>query len=376
MSEEYQKGNNMDTKELFFKLLSFKSITPDDGGAFEFIKDYMKDFKSIRIDKEGVKNLFLYKKFGEGKHICFAGHIDVVPSGEGWDSDPFVPVEKNGYIYARGAQDMKSGVCAFLKACKECKKFDGTLSLLLTSDEEGEAKFGTVEVLNYLKKENFLPDFAVVAEPTCEKIFGDTVKIGRRGSINGYLTLKGKQGHAAYPDKSINPINLIAPILSKIAGIDLDSGDENFAPSKFVITDIRSGMQVTNVTPDKLDMMFNVRNSTKTSKSDIESFVHKNFKGFETEVRLKQSSKPFLTDRNSKIVKLMSKTIKECTKVNPCLSTSGGTSDARFFGEFEVETVEFGVKNDTIHSLNERTTLKEVEKLEKVFKNLINNLKG
>ena len=361
----------MDIKELFFKLLSFKSITPDDGGAMDFIEEYMDDFEAIRLDKEGIKNLFLYKKFGEGEHLCFAGHIDVVPPGEGWSSDPFKPIEKNGYIYARGAQDMKSGVCAFLKACKEAKDFKGTLSILLTSDEEGDAKYGTAEVLRYLKKEDFLPDFAVVAEPTCEKTFGDMIKIGRRGSINGKLELYGKQGHAAYPKKATNPINLIAPILPKIAGVNLDDGDENFEPSQFVITDIRAGMEVTNVTPNDLKMMFNVRNSTQTTASLVEHFVKEKFRGLPFKLDIKQSSKPFVTDKNSKIVKAMQNSIEIITGIIPKLSTTGGTSDARFFGEFGVDTVEFGVKNDTIHSVNERTTLKEVESLYKVFRDLL-----
>lgn len=364
----------MDIKELFFKLLSFKSITPDDGGALDFIREYMEGFEAVRIDENGVKNLFLYKKFGDGEHLCFAGHIDVVPPGDGWSSDPFVPTEKNGYIYARGAQDMKSGVCAFLQACKNTKEFNGTLSILLTSDEEGDAKYGTVEVLKELNKREFLPDFAVVAEPTCERIFGDTIKIGRRGSINGKLELYGKQGHAAYPKKATNPINLIAPILPKIAGVNLDEGDEDFEPSQFVITDIRSGMQVTNVTPNDLKMMFNVRNSTMTSANLVEHFVREKFKGLPYDLEINQSSKPFVTDRNSKIVKAISKSIRQILGMTPSLSTAGGTSDARFFGEFGVDTVEFGVKNDTIHSVNERTTLGEVERLYEVFKNLIKNL--
>ena len=364
----------MDIKELFFKLLGFKSITPDDGGALDFIEEYMSGFEALRVDKNGVKNLFLYKKFKDGKHLCFAGHVDVVPPGEGWRSDPFVPTEKDGYIYARGSQDMKSGVCAFLKACKEVKEFDGTLSILLTSDEEGDAKYGTVEVLKELKKRDFLPDFTVVAEPTSERVFGDTIKIGRRGSINGKLELFGKQGHAAYPKKATNPINLIAPILPKIAGVNLDEGDENFEPSQFVITDIRAGMEVTNVTPNDLRMMFNVRNSTLTSANLVEHFVREKFRGLPFNLEINQSSKPFLTDRNSKIVKAMRQSIKDILGVTATLNTAGGTSDARFFGEFGVDTVEFGVKNDTIHSVNERTTLSEVEGLYKVFKNLIKEI--
>lgn len=363
----------MELKELFFKLLSFKSITPDDDGAMDFIEDYMKDFQAVRVDKEGVKNLFLYKRFGDGEHLCFAGHIDVVPPGEGWSEDPFTPVEKGGFVYARGSQDMKSGVAAFLKACKDTKEFKGTLSILLTSDEEGDAYHGTIEVLKYLKEEDFLPDFTVVAEPTCEKAFGDTIKIGRRGSINGILKLYGKQGHAAYPEKSVNPIELIAPVLPKIAGVNLDNGDENFAPSKFVITDIRSGLEVTNVTPGDLKMMFNIRNSTKTTKEDVKSFVDRNFQGLKYDLNLSQTAKPFVTKRDSKVVKKLSTSIENICKIKPSLSTSGGTSDARFFGEFGVDTVEFGVKNDTIHSVDEKTTLKEVEDLCIIFKDLIKN---
>jgi succinyl-diaminopimelate desuccinylase len=196
----------MTTKNLFLKLLSAKSITPNDGGLIEFIEKYLDDYQTIRVDKNGVKNILLYKKFGEGKHLCFAGHLDVVPVGIGWDSDPFVPKEENGKIFARGTQDMKSGICAFLKAVKDTKKFNGTLSILLTSDEEGEAKHGTIEVLKHLKNIKFLPDFAVIAEPTCDSEFGDVIKIGRRGSINGKLTLNGIGGHAAYPYKAKNPI--------------------------------------------------------------------------------------------------------------------------------------------------------------------------
>ena len=357
----------MELKKLFEKLLRCKSVTPNDDGAFNFIEKYLLDFKIKRIDIEDTKNLFLYKKFGEGEHLCFAGHIDVVPAGEGWSSNPFEPTYRDGYIFARGSQDMKSGVSAFLKMAKELKNFNGTLSILLTSDEEGDAINGTVKVLEYLKEINFLPKYAIIAEPTSDKIFGDNIKIGRRGSINGVIEIKGVQGHAAYPQNSINPIHQIAKVLPNIGGIDLDGGDENFAPSKFVITDIRSGMEVTNVTPAKLKMMFNVRNSTKTDKRDVKNFVEKNFKGLNYTLNLSQTAKPFVTNRNSKIVKLLDKIVKSHSTTSPKLTTSGGTSDARFFGEFGVDTVEFGVINDTIHSVDERTTIHEVQKLYEIF---------
>ena len=361
----------LDTIELFIKLLSYPSITPNDEGALTFIRDYLDDFEAEWINKMNVKNLFLYKKFGEGPHLCFAGHIDVVPPGDGWESDPFVPKVKDGYIYARGTQDMKSGVAAFVQACREAESFHGTLSLLLTSDEEGEAKYGTLEVLKYLKERDFLPDYAIVAEPTCEEVFGDAIKIGRRGSINGVIEKVGKQGHAAYPEKAINPIHKVAQVLPHIAGVNLDEGDEFFAPSKFVITDIRAGMEVTNVTPGKLKMMFNVRNNTKTTKEDIEAFIDRYFKDMNYTLTLSQSAKPFMTDKDSKVVQVITSAIEEVTGIRTKYSTAGGTSDARFLAEFGVDVVEFGVKNDTIHAPNERTTIEEVERLKAIFDRVI-----
>jgi succinyl-diaminopimelate desuccinylase len=357
--------------ELFKKLIESKSETPDDGGLLDFIEGYLDGFTALRIDKEGVKNLFIYKKFGEGDHLCFAGHVDVVPAGEGWDTDPYEAVEKEGYIYGRGAQDMKSGVAAFVQAVKEAEHFNGTLSLLLTSDEEGPARFGTLEVLKYLEVKGMLPDAAIVAEPTCEEVFGDAIKVGRRGSINGVIEKHGKQGHAAYPEKATNPIHKVAQVLPHMAGIDLDEGDEFFSPSKFVITDIRAGMEVTNVTPGKLKMMFNVRNSTKTAKEDIEHFVHRYFKEMNYTLKLEQSAKPFMTDVDTKIVQHLDRAIKTVTGLNPNHSTAGGTSDARFIAEYGIDVIEFGVKNDTIHAPNERTGIDEVKKLYEVFGYLI-----
>lgn len=361
----------MNVIELFKFFIESKSETPDDGGLLDFIENYLSDFEAIRIDVEDVKNLFIYKKFTEGEHLCFAGHVDVVPAGNGWDTDPYEAVEKDGFIYGRGTQDMKSGVAAFTQAVKEAKAFNGTLSLLLTSDEEGEATYGTIKVLEYLKEKNMLPDSVVVAEPTCEDNFGDAIKVGRRGSINGYLTIKGKQGHAAYPEKAINPIHQLSQVLGNMAGVDIDNGDEFFSPSKFVVTDIRSGMQVTNVTPNELKMMFNVRNTTLTTQKEVREFVASHLDGLDYELKLTQGSYPFKTDTNTEVVKNIDRAIEDVTGIRPKHSTAGGTSDARFVSQFGINVIEFGVKNDTIHSINERTTVKEVEDLHKVFKTLI-----
>ena len=361
----------MNTLELFKHLIESQSETPDDGGLLDFIEKYLPEFTAIRIDIEDVKNLFIYKKFGEGDHLCFAGHVDVVPAGDGWDSDPYMLVERDGYLYGRGTQDMKSGVSAFTQAVKETQNFNGTLSLLLTSDEEGDAYYGTVKVLEYLQEKDMLPDYAVVAEPTCEENFGDAIKVGRRGSINGYITLKGKQGHAAYPEKAINPIHILAPRLLNMAGVNLDNGDEFFSPSKFVVTDIRAGMQVTNVTPNELKMMFNVRNTTLTTQKEVRKFVEKHLDGLDFELKLTQGSYPFATDTDTKVVQNIDKAIENITSIRAKHSTAGGTSDARFMAPMGIKVIEFGVKNDTIHSINERTTAKEVEDLYLVFKNLI-----
>ena len=357
--------------ELFRKLIQSKSETPNDGGLLDFVEQYLADFSAKRIDIEDTKNLFIYKKFGSGDHLCFAGHVDVVPAGEGWDTNPYELVEKDGYLYGRGTQDMKSGVAAFTQAVSEAESFNGTLSLLLTSDEEGEATYGTIKVLEHLKEIDFLPDAVVVAEPTCEEEFGDAIKVGRRGSINGYITLKGKQGHAAYPEKAINPIHNIASVLGDMAGVNIDDGDEFFSPSKFVVTDIRSGMQVTNVTPNELKMMFNVRNTTLTTQKEVREFVAKHLKKFDYELKLTQGSYPFQTNTDTKVVKNIDSAIENITGLKPKHSTAGGTSDARFVAQFGIDVIEFGVKNDTIHAINERTTANEVEDLYRVFKNLI-----
>ena len=362
----------LDVIDLFLKLLATKSVTPDDGGLLNYIENYLEDFEATWINEGGVKNLWLTKKFGEGKHLCFAGHVDVVPAGEGWDTNPFVPVIKDGYIYARGTQDMKSGVAAFVQSIRDMNSdFSGRLSLLLTSDEEGDGTYGTQIVLRHLKEINLLPDYCIIAEPTCEVEMGDAIKIGRRGSINGFLTLKGKQGHAAYPEKAINPIHNIATVLPKIAAHDLDNGDENFAPSKLVITDIRSGMEVTNVTPNSLKMMFNVRNSTKTTQESLKAFMAEQLFGLDYELELQQGSYPFITNRNSYIVNELTAAIEEETGIETKLSTAGGTSDGRHIAPYGIEVVEFGVINDRIHGLNERTSIKEVETLYNIFVNMI-----
>lgn len=384
------RRESLDSLEILINLLSKKSITPDEAGCFDYICSLLPEFSAVRVDFDGddssyaVKNLWLSKKFGNGAHIAFAGHVDVVPAGNGWDSEPFNPVLKDGYIYARGAQDMKSGVAAFVAAAMALERgeidFNGTISLILTSDEEGEGTHGTLHVLKFLKERGELPDFAIVAEPTCESVLGDSLKVGRRGSINGRFSIIGKQGHAAYPAKCLNPAHALAPLFSKLAGVDLDSGSEFFAPSKLVITDIRGGMQVTNVTPERVDVMFNVRNSNLTDANKVEQYIkgvlNELEDGFGYELSLRAGSLPFLTDKDSMIVKAMQSAVKEVLDIESELNTKGGTSDARYLSAFGVPCVEFGVINDRIHAVNERVSKAEMLGLTEVFKRVLGKFKG
>lgn len=372
-------SKKLDCVELTRTLITYPSVTPNECGIYDIIIQTLSHlpFEIIAQEKGGTKNLFLHTKDSQSQvgktHICFAGHIDVVPAGEGWSENPFGGEIKDGCIFGRGSQDMKSGVSAFVCAIRafleknidileSCK-----ISILLTSDEEGDGEFGTRYMLELLEKNNLLPTMAIVAEPTCEKICGDTIKIGRRGSVNGKITIFGKQGHVAYPQNCINPTELLGARLGDLAGVDLDSGDESFEASKLVITDIRGGMEVVNVTPDKLNIMFNVRNSPATSVEYIESYIKEVLDGLDFTLNLKQSSIGFITQRDSALVQTMQKCIQSVCGLTPTLSTGGGTSDARFFGARGIPVVEVGVINDTIHAIDERVPIEQIKQLENIF---------
>ncbi len=363
----------MDAVQILKKLISFKSLTPNDAGALDFCASVLPDFTAQRVDRNGVKNLILTRRYGDGAKICFAGHIDVVPAGDGWASDPFIASYKDGFIYGRGAQDMKSGVAAMLSVLSGngVSGFNGELSLLLTSDEEGDAADGTIAALEYLRQNSILPDYAIIGEPTAQIKAGDTIKIGRRGSINGVLVLHGVQGHAAYPQKCVNPAHILAGVLPKLAAHKFDDGDDSFSPTELVITDIRGGMEVSNVTPQSVKIMFNIRNSPLTTIDDIKSYIDNALSGdgVTYDLSIKQSSKPFIT--RSKLVEDAICAICVATGISPAISTSGGTSDARFFAEFGVPVVEIGVPNDRIHAIDERVNVADVEKLAQIYKSLI-----
>lgn len=370
----------MHTAEILKQLISFPTITPKEFGLYGWIEEFLgKDFVYERFDCGEVKNLFAFRDFNPSSeekklHFCFSGHIDVVPAGDHWQSDAFKPRISEGYLYGRGAQDMKGGIACFLNALKQLdfQVCNVVFSILLTSDEEGKAVDGTRFVLDTLQKRNFLPDLALVAEPTSENRIADIVKVGRRGSINGTLILNGIGGHVAYPQKCLNPIEALGERLGKIAGVYLDSGDEYFAPSQIIVTDIRGGMELCNVTPSDLKLMFNVRNSTMSDEKKLQDYLENVLEGLSYQLELQTSSKPFLTQ--SVFFPLLARSVQNITGYAPNPSTSGGTSDARYFASFGVDVLELGVLNDRIHAADERVKIQDLETLKEVFSDFLSTL--
>lgn len=388
--------------EILKKLIQYPTITPLEHGIYDYIRTLLPSFEALQAERNGVKNILLYKipegcksdVFKTMPHFCFAGHIDVVHPGGGatipkdskdnnssqnkgsWQYNPFLPTIHDGYIYGRGTQDMKGGIACFLRALQDFlaqNKSQIIFSILLTSDEEGDGIYGTRYMLDILKEKNMLPTHALVAEPTSEKLAGDTIKIGRRGSINGVIIIKGMQGHVAYPEKCSNPVELLGYRLGRLAGVYLDSGDEVFSGSKLVITDIRGGIEAVNVTPNDLKIMFNVRNSTMTTLQNVREYVDSVLIGLPYTLELKQTSKSFVTKDNT-LISLLQNAIYNTTQITPNLSTSGGTSDARFFSEYGIKVLEVGVCNDRIHAINERVALHDIERLQGIFYNLVQSL--
>lgn len=389
--------------EILKKLIQYPTITPLEHGIYDYIQTLLPSFKAIYSEKNGVKNIMLYKipetynmesNLDSIPHFCFAGHIDVVNPGGGatipnninindntqnkglWQYPPFTPTINNGYLYGRGTQDMKGGIACFLRALQDFIIHSNPqiiFSVLLTSDEEGDGIYGTKYMLEILKEKNMLPTHAIVAEPTSAKFAGDTIKIGRRGSINGIITINGKQGHVAYPEKCINPVELLGSRLGRLAGVNLDAGDDVFSASKLIVTDIRGGIEAVNVTPNDLKIMFNVRNSTMTTLQSVREYVDSVLIGLPYNLELTQSSKSFVT-RDSTLISLVQNAIKNAVNIVPELSTSGGTSDARFFSEYGVKVVEVGVCNDRIHAIDERVSLHDIERLQSIFSTLLHSL--
>lgn len=363
-------------------LISRHSLTPSDDGCQEILIQRLEKL-GFHVEKMrfGDVDNFWARRGNTSPVLCFAGHTDVVPTGplEQWESDPFTPAIRDGRLYGRGAADMKSSLAAFITAIEaflaQHPNHQGSIALLITSDEEGVAVNGTVKVVEALKARGELLDYCIVGEPTCTDKLGDTVKNGRRGSLSGNLTIKGIQGHIAYPHLARNPIHLAAPVIAELAQTEWDHGNEYFPPTTWHISNINAGTGATNVIPGKLNLLFNFRFSTASTVESLKAQVCKilDKHGLDYELRWELSGKPFLTPK-AELADALRHAIIETTGLEPQLSTSGGTSDGRFIADICKQVVEFGPRNATIHKLNENVEVEDLEPLSGIYQLTLENL--
>ena len=378
---------NFDELQLSKDLIRFPSITPIDAGAINYLAKKLKQlgFNCKILDFKDKKNPTiknLYARLGNKQpNLCYAGHTDVVPPGniEDWTVNPFKPTVKNNYLIGRGANDMKSSIACFLSAVnnflKNKKKINGSISFLITGDEEAQAINGTKKVVDYLVKKREKIDFCIVGEPTNPKKLGEMIKIGRRGSLSCNLEILGSQGHVAYPHLSKNPISSLIAICKKLKEKRLDKGNKHFQPSNLEFTGIHVDNTVHNVIPSRAKMQFNIRYNnfhTATSlkkmiNSAVNSICKKNKVKFKIEFLT--SGDAFLTKPDTTI-QMVKKIIKKITKVNTIFSTTGGTSDARFIKKI-APCLEFGLVNKTMHKIDECVSLTDLKKLTKIYQNIL-----
>ncbi|MBL8497365.1 succinyl-diaminopimelate desuccinylase [Nitrosomonas sp. JL21] len=371
-----------DTLTLAQTLISRRSLTPSDDGCQDILISHLEKhgFHIEKMHFDEVDNLWA-RRGTTAPVLCFAGHTDVVPTGplEHWDSDPFIPTIRDGRLFGRGAADMKSSLAAFITAIDaflmQHAQHQGSIALLITSDEEGIAVDGTVKVVETLKARGEMIDFCIVGEPTCSEKFGDTIKNGRRGSLSGNLTIRGVQGHIAYPHLAKNPIHLAAPAIAELAQTEWDHGNEYFPPTTWHVSNINAGTGATNVIPGTLHLLFNFRFSTASTVESLQSRVHDilDRHGLDYDLQWELSGKPFLTPK-AELAEALHDAIVTVTAIEPQLSTSGGTSDGRFIADICPQVIEFGPRNATIHKLNEHVELEDLEKLSKIYQGVMEHL--
>lgn len=363
-------------------LIARPSLTPDDSGCLDIIAGHLVKlgFSLERYDHSGVSNLWA-RRGVTAPLMCFAGHTDVVPPGPSgtWSSDPFLPEIRDGKLYGRGAADMKSSLAAFVIAIKrfirDTPQHGGSIAVLLTSDEEGDAVNGTVRVVEKLQERGERIDFCLVGEPTSTERLGDTVKNGRRGSISGRLTINGIQGHVAYPHLARNPIHLAVPALAELTATRWDDGNQYFPPTTFQISNVRAGNGVTNVIPGSMEILFNFRFASVSSPQDLQDRVHAMLDRHGLEYRLSWSppGKSYLTPR-SHLLEALADSIQDVTGLDTQLSTSGGTSDGRFIADVCGEVAEFGPINASIHKVDECVAVADLEPLAACYRGVLDRL--
>ena len=365
----------MGVLELTKELIRRQSVTPEDGGCQQLISERLSRIgfvcESIRCGE--VDNLWA-RRGTSAPLLCFAGHTDVVPTGplDEWESDPFTPSVREGVLYGRGAADMKSSIAAFLVAVEkfvaERPGHSGSIAFLLTSDEEGPSVDGTVQVVRKLKERNEHIDYCIVGEPSSVTTLGDMIKNGRRGSLSGRLTVRGVQGHVAYPHLVKNPVLILAPALAELASEKWDDGNEFFPPTSFQISNIHAGTGATNVVPGSLVLDFNFRFSTASSAESLKTRVSDILSrhSVEASIEWNLSGNPFLTQK-AELVSAVQGAIRKVVGMDATLSTTGGTSDGRFIAEICPQIVELGPVNASIHKLNEHIDLEALENLPKIY---------
>ncbi len=370
------------TLQLARELIARRSITPEDGGCQEVLAARLArvGFALEPVRRGEVTNLWARR--GDARPLlCFVGHTDVVPTGplEKWASDPFVPTERAGKLFGRGAADMKTSIAAFVVAVEQFvakhPSHKGSIALLITSDEEGPAVDGTSKVVELLKSRGERIDYCLVGEPTCVSRLGDTIKNGRRGSLSGTLRVRGVQGHVAYPHLAKNPVHLAAPALTELAATEWDRGNEYFPSTTWQISNIHGGTGAANVIPGEVEILFNFRFSTASSPEGLKRRVRTilDRHGLDYELEWSLSGSPYLTPRGT-LVETLSAAIRDVTGTTPEVSTTGGTSDGRFVAELCPEVVEFGPVNASIHKLNEHVDLSAIESLREIYQGLLKRL--
>lgn len=370
------------TLALLQALVARASVTPEDAGCQDLLVQALDGygFRAQWMNSGPVRNLWLRR--GESAPLfVFAGHTDVVPTGplEAWQSPPFEPAIRDGYLYGRGAADMKSSIAAFVTACQRLIKgnapITGSIALLITSDEEGPSVEGTVHVMRTLNARDERIDWCLVGEPSSSQRLGDVVRVGRRGSLNGRLIVGGVQGHVAYPDDALNPIHVFAPVAAKLAATRWDDGNAFFPATSFQFSNVRAGTGASNVIPGELEAEFNFRYSTESTRESLEQRVREllDDAGIRYRIEWSHSGEPFLTEQ-AELVAAVRAAIAEHCDIKPELNTAGGTSDGRFIAPSGAQVVELGHVNATIHKINECVRVADVEALSQVYESVMERL--
>lgn len=370
------------TLHLTQELVRRCSVTPDDAGCQALLIEHLKNSSfTIEATRDGNVNNLWARRGTTGPIVCFAGHTDVVPTGpvDQWESPPFEPTQREGYLFGRGTADMKASLAAFITATERFitmhPNHRGSIAFLITSDEEGKAVDGTRRVVDRLEARGERIDYCIVGEPTSNHQLGDMIKNGRRGSLSGTLTIHGVQGHIAYPHLAHNPIHLMIPALTQLLNHHWDNGNDFFPPTRWQISNIHSGTGAVNIIPGQCEIMFNFRFSNEHSADSLKAIVHEILDAHDLNYELiwSLSGHPFLT-QPGKLTSALSNAIHTVCAITPELSTSGGTSDGRFIKRIADEVVEFGPVNTTIHKLNECIAIDDIEKLSQIYQHTLENL--